>query len=89
MGLRQREWAYRTVQRMKLTLGYRCAVCGTRRHLEFDCIVPQGDRHHKIEWSWRISFYREQLRKGNLQLLCKHHNAIKSALDKLSYTSHP
>jgi hypothetical protein len=78
MGLRQREWAARTTKKLKTILGGCCAECKTKRKLQFDCIRPTGDWHHRIEWSWRISFYRKQLREQNLQLLCEFHNKQKS-----------
>lgn len=80
MGLRQRDWARRERDRLIDLLGSRCALCGSKRRnlLTFDCIVPQGDSHHKIEWSWRISFYRQQLQHGNLQLACESCNSAKS-----------
>lgn len=77
MSLRQREWAERKTKALRKQLGAKCAWCGSTRKLEFDCIKPKGHRHHKIEWSWRISFYIKEFKNGNLQLLCKHHNAAK------------
>jgi hypothetical protein len=72
MAARQRIWAAHARKLLRRALGMKCAACGSKdyRKLEFDCIKPCGDRHHKMEWSWRISFYREQFRAGNLQLLC-------------------
>lgn len=78
MGALQRRWAAKTSRKLKLLLGGHCAICGTTRNLEFDCIVPCGHWHHRIEWSWRLSFYRSQFQQGNLQLLCTKHNARKS-----------
>ena len=75
MGRRQRFWARRACDKLTTDLGGKCAQCGTTENLELDCITPCGHYHHKIEWSHRISFYRAQHQKGNLQLLCeKHHN---------------
>lgn len=75
MGLRQRIWAAKSAEKLKSELGHACAKCGRgetkRNKLEFDCKQPQGDKHHKMEWSARISFYWAQHRAGNLQLLCK------------------
>ena len=72
MAQRQRIWAAKARRELRRALGMKCAKCGSRdfRRLEFDCIKPTGHRHHKIEWSWRISFYRAQARAGNVQLLC-------------------
>lgn len=77
MGLRQKEWAAKTWKRIVKDLGGKCAQCGTRRKLTLDCISPRGHRHHQLEWSWRISFYRHELEIGNLQVLCKRHNEMK------------
>jgi hypothetical protein len=77
MGQRQKMWATRTRNQMLLAMGSKCAACGTRDNLEMDCIQPQGDAHHKFERSHRMSFYRNQARKGNLQILCADCNAIK------------
>lgn len=77
MALRQREWAERETLRLRVILGNKCANCGSTRELEFDCILPKGHKHHKIEWSWRLSFYRRELKNGNLQLLCTVCNSSK------------
>lgn len=77
MGARQRRWAHKATKALRKQLGGQCAICGKTHNLEFDCIAPQGHFHHKIEWSWRISFYRNQAHAGNLQLLCAKHNAMK------------
>lgn len=79
MGLRQRRWAKKERDRLLKVLGEKCALCGTTKDLEFDLIIPVGnDAHHrKMEWSWRISFYRKQHDFGNVQILCSHHNGKK------------
>lgn len=77
MGLRQREWAARKRQEILQLLGRRCRWCGSRRHLEFDCIVAQGHRHHAMGSAWRMSFYLLQLERENLQVLCRRCNAVK------------
>jgi uncharacterized cysteine cluster protein YcgN (CxxCxxCC family) len=84
MGLRQREWAQRVRDNLRETLGGRCKRCGSRRKLEFDCIKPQGPRHHRIEWSSRMSFYRQQHAANNLQLLCQSCHGIKSCRESWS-----
>lgn len=56
---------------LKSALGGVCQWCGARSQLEFDCDVPQGDRHHKLSSTSRAVFYRRQLALGNLQLLCQ------------------
>jgi len=80
MGLKQREWARSQTLVLRELLGGACAHCGVEEKLEFDCIEPCGHWHHKIEWSWRISFYRQQLRVGNLQLLCQTCNSRKESI---------
>lgn len=71
-------------------LGNCCARCGVTpdelskkkrprdRVLTFDCIIPCGDKHHRMDTSARMSFYRKQLREGNLQLLCAPCNTTKA-----------
>lgn len=70
MARRQREWAQRATLALEMKLGGKCSVCGKTTNLQFDCIQPAGHWHHRIEWSWRISFYRQQHERNNLQLLC-------------------
>lgn len=85
MSKRQKEWARRAYDRLMDELGGDCAHCGddgSESRLEFDCIVPQGDRHHRMEWSTRVSFYRAQARAGNLQVLCARCNNEKSHRDR-------
>lgn len=77
MGQRQKDWARHTRLKLRRLLGMACKVCNSKYYmkLEFDCIIPQGDTHHRYEWSHRMSFYNQQYRNGNLQLLCqKCHN---------------
>ena len=78
MAKRQRDWARRETERLRTLLGGKCRKCGTTENLEFDVIIPIGnDDHHNYEWSWRMSFYRKQLERKNLQLLCEKHNGKK------------
>jgi hypothetical protein len=74
MGARQREWARRKRLQLRRLLGLKCSCCGSKdyRKLEFDIIIPVGnsDHHRKMDWSWRMSFYFQQYKKNNLQLLC-------------------
>jgi len=61
-----RVWANRALVRLRRLLGCACAHCGkTSRHalLEFDCITPQGDRHHRFETDRRATFYLTECRK--------------------------
>lgn len=64
-------------------LGGKCAECGTTENLEFDCIHPCGDKHHRYSTCQRMSFYHRQHREGNLQILCRPHNIEKSVSDLL------
>lgn len=82
MGQRQKEWARRTLESLRLELGGACEACGTTEDLQFDCIEPCGHEHHEMEWSQRASFYRKQHKARNLQLLCAKHNNLKSVIDK-------
>lgn len=80
MAKRQREWARQTRDKLFDLLGRYCAKCSTDQKLEFDVIIPTGDdKHHRVmEWSWRMSFYRAQYDRGNLQVLCDRCNTRKS-----------
>lgn len=60
-------------------LGSKCAACGSTESLTFDCRTPQGDTHHRWEASQRMSFYRSQYRRSNLQILCQSCNATKGS----------
>jgi len=81
MSARQVEWAHKTARSLRKALGFVCAKCPQKRRLEFDCIIPQGHKHHRIGFTWRMSFYRQQFAAGNLQLLCKSCHASKTYAD--------
>lgn len=81
MGLRQRIWARDARARLVRLLGGKCARCGVTHPLQFDCIMPCGDAHHKVGFAQRISFYRRQQAAGNLQLLCTDCHIVKTAED--------
>lgn len=72
MGKRQKEWARKARLVLISELGGKCVRCGSREHLEFDCILPCGDEHHRMDTERRICFYRRMHTEGNLQLLCNH-----------------
>ena len=81
MGLRQRAWARCWRDYMVKELGGECCDCHRKPpevKFEFDCIVPQGDAHHKMEWSQRITFYKRQFCEGNLALRCEECHVIKT-----------
>lgn len=71
VGQRQKAWAKVARKGLAEALGGKCCKCATQDALEFDCIIPQGDAHHRMEASARMSFYRAQHRANNLQLLCE------------------
>ena len=66
---------------LMMVLGYACVKCGAEDDLEFDCIEPQGDHHHRMDTSHRMCFYWRQYRAGNLQILCSKCHNIKTADD--------
>jgi hypothetical protein len=80
MARRQKLWAARERARMVLALGSHCMGCGTEEHLTFDCIEPMGPAHHAWNAPERVSFYRAQMKKGNVQLLCVECNALKAGM---------
>jgi len=80
MARRHRIWAARSRASMTLALGGCCVMCQTREGLTFDCINPMGDAHHGGSAPERISFYRNQMRCGNVQLLCVRCNSLKADL---------
>ena len=77
MGRVEKEWARRKRRELMALLGNVCAYCGTTENLEFDCISPRGDRHHRGDASQRMCLYRRQFREGNLQVLCNVCNSRK------------
>ena len=81
MSKRGKIWARKARAQLIRFYGSRCRVCGATDFLEFDCIRPTGDRHHRFDTERRICFYRRQAAFGNLQLLCQKCNAIKSDKD--------
>lgn len=89
MGKRQRDWARRLRVQIRKDLGNKCAHCGATEELEFDCISPKGDEHHKMEQSARVSFYRVQYALGNLQLLCEKCHKKKTSFEQTQYFQEP
>lgn len=71
MGKVQKEWARAKRRELLAILGACCKACGRTVRLEFDCIDPKGDEHHRKDTSTRMCFYRKQHRLGNIQVLCK------------------
>lgn len=85
MGASHKQWAREARVRLIERLGGECEACGSRENLEFDCVKPCGDRHHKMDTSARMCFYHGQERAGNLQLLCSGHNNAKSLSERAPY----
>lgn len=87
MGLRQRIWAKKQTERLRSLLGGKCIDCGSVEELEFDVIVPVGnsDHHRRMDYSWRLSFYRKQYAANNLALRCGPCNRKKG--DKMLLTN--
>lgn len=66
-------------------LGNVCKECGDTRDLTFDCKVSQGHRHHSMDASARMCFYRKQHREGNLQILCRSCNGRKGHAERKAW----
>ena len=79
MGKRQRAWAKLKRVELMMALGGYCKRCNATDDLTFDCIIPQGDKHHKGGASERICFYRFHHSLGNVQILCHKCNSKKAA----------
>lgn len=79
MAKHQKLWAKKSREKLRKLLGNCCAIYGCENiNLEFDCIEPRGDKHHKFDSDRRNTFYWKEYRAGNLQLLCVEHHSIKS-----------
>lgn len=62
-------------------LGRFCNYCGSRKDLEFDIIVPQGDpsgHHSRMSQTSRAAFYKRNFNSGNVQILCTKCNSGKN-----------
>lgn len=70
---------------MLRVLGERCVRCGLTTNLTFDCIRPTGDRHHRMSSVQRVTYYCEQMRRGNIQVLCHNCNSKKGADSQAPY----
>src|SRR5512147_3126229 len=79
---RSRIAAQRVLADLKRRLGEMCHWCwageGHGVILEFDCIAPEGDEHHRWETNRRAYFYRRLFRRHGLQLLCQECHAKKT-----------
>ena len=90
MGKRQKQWAAKARLTLRRELGMKCARCGSKYYskLQFDVMQPcDNGRHHKLDWSARMSFYRAQHRLNNIQLLCPDCHAGKTYQE--NYANHP
>lgn len=79
-------WAQAEKEKLRLILGGRCVLCGSVSGLTFDCISPRGHAHHKLGSVARVAFYKEEMRRGNLQLLCGSCNSKKQDKPMPKYT---
>jgi 5-methylcytosine-specific restriction endonuclease McrA len=79
MSKRQKLWAAKVRETLRIRLGWICRECGETSGLEFDCITPTGHAHHRLSTDQRATFYRRQMAVGNLQLLCADCHQAKSA----------
>ena len=77
MSHRVKIWAKKARAHLMHVLGGRCMACGKTSNLTFDCIKPQGHKHHEFSSDQAMCFYRKQWRMGNLQILCAHCNSVK------------
>jgi len=88
VGAHQREWARRKrVEIFKaldtVCVGYK-KKCGRTKHLQLDCIIPANNGHGKWSYDTRVRFYLEQLKKGNLQVLCSKCHEHKSRDEQIA-----
>lgn len=76
---RQVAWAQATREKLINILGGKCAHCAATVCLTFDCIVPTGDAHHRLSSVGRVTYYKREMARGNIQLLCSACNSRKGA----------
>lgn len=62
-------------------LGGRCSNCASPHNLQFDCKVPRGHDHHRMDWPTRIRFYWQEHLAGNIQILCAECHVQKTRYD--------
>lgn len=81
MATRQRRWAAKAAEKLKIELGGKCATpdCGETdlSRLQFDHLFQRDWEPDETEFSHRISIYRREAKAGLLQLLCGTCNAKK------------
>jgi 5-methylcytosine-specific restriction endonuclease McrA len=71
MSFPRRRRAIRARLELIFEMGGKCERCSSVERLEFHVVQSVGGEHHYYDWSQRIRFYRSQLERGNLQLLCR------------------
>lgn len=77
--MRRTAWAKRKREWLLAALGPKCVQCGATNCLTFDCRVPTGDDHHRLNQANRMTYYMRQAMMGNLQVLCSDCNSRKGA----------
>lgn len=84
MGKYEKQWARNRRALWMDVLGGMCVDCRSTENLEFDVIIPEmnGDRHHKMDTSARMSYYHRQIKWDNLAIRCTKCNNKKSFHDK-------
>jgi len=63
--------------------GGKCVRCGSREHLQFDCVVSTGADHHRFNYRQRLKFYEAEAARNNIQLLCPSCHTAKT-LDEIA-----
>jgi hypothetical protein len=87
VSMRQKAWARWARARLTAQLGGQCQICGERHALQFHCINPRGDGHHRLDTSARMSFYHAQHARGNVMLVCADcHAQIRSRVEQVEST---
>jgi len=85
MGKKIKKWAKKARVILMQELSPVCKLCGETNStkLTFDCIIPQGDIHHRGSTDQRIMFYRRQHKEHkNIQVLCRSCNSSKQAKEE-------
>jgi len=70
MGKRQKEWARRAKDQLIVDLGGACVLCGSDVELHIDHPFGRDWQPRKLEFSHRISRYRQEYKMGLVCLLC-------------------
>ncbi len=79
-----------TIRWIRRLLGRVCYHCGSTEDLTLDVIRPADHGEHgKVGLPGRASFYWRQLRRRNLQVLCRSCNGRKGAGPQVSVPFRP